>query len=81
MTTKEAVIQFINQLPDSVSFTSIVDALRGNERQFEVAADPLPSTEDVTDDEWMAAIAEDWALDLGDPRQDIYTATEGKATE
>ena len=31
------------------------------------------SAEDVDGDDWAAAVAQDWANELNDPREDIYT--------
>jgi hypothetical protein len=36
------------------------------------------SQEDDAGDAWMAGIAHEWADDLGDPRQDIYTLADGE---
>ena len=37
------------------------------------------SQEDDAGDAWMAGISEQWADDLSDPRQDIYTLADGEA--
>lgn len=38
----------------------------------------VPATqEDDAGDAWMAGVAHEWADDLNDPRQDIYTLTDG----
>jgi hypothetical protein len=41
---------------------------------------PLPSESTEADDEsvWMAAISKDWADELSDSRQGIYTLADGK---
>ena len=36
------------------------------------------SEEDDGGDAWMAGIAREWADDLSDPRQDIYTLEDGE---
>jgi hypothetical protein len=36
------------------------------------------SEEDVEGDEWLAAVAKDWANELNDPREDIYTLNDGE---
>ncbi|MDB5301940.1 MAG: hypothetical protein JWO87_3603 [Phycisphaerales bacterium] len=46
--------------------------------QIEPAGAVAPAAEDPTDAEWSAAIARDWASDLGDQRQDIYTLEDGE---
>ena len=38
----------------------------------------VPATqEDDAGDAWMAGVAHEWADDLSDPRQDIYTLADG----
>lgn len=34
--------------------------------------------EDITKEEWMAFIAENWKDELSDPREDIYTLEDGE---
>ena len=36
------------------------------------------SQEDDVGDKWMDGIAREWAADLADPRQDIYTLADGE---
>lgn len=36
------------------------------------------SQEDEAGDAWASGITEEWAEDLGDPDQDIYTLTDGE---
>jgi len=36
------------------------------------------SNEDDAGQAWMTGIAREWAEDLSDPRQDIYTLTDGE---
>ena len=39
----------------------------------------LPSgEEDEAGDAWMAGIAREWEAELSDPREDIYTVTDGE---
>jgi hypothetical protein len=38
------------------------------------------SHEDDAADAWMTGIAREWADDLNDPRQDIYTLADGEPT-
>jgi hypothetical protein len=43
----------------------------------------LETVADLDDEKshaWEAAIAQDWAADWSDPREDIYTAEDGKPT-
>lgn len=44
-----------------------------------VTVNILPVTgEDDAGDAWMAGIAREWADDLSDPRQDLYTLADGE---
>ena len=36
------------------------------------------SQEDDAGDAWMVGVAQEWSDDLSDPRQDIYTLTDGE---
>lgn len=38
----------------------------------------LPETEDDVDKAWMAGISREWADELADPREDIYSMDDGK---
>jgi len=40
--------------------------------------EPSQTTDDETGKDWFAAIARDWAEELADPRQDIYTLSDGQ---
>ena len=40
-----------------------------------------PSPEDDTGDAWMAGVAEEWASQLGDVREDIYTLADGEPVD
>ncbi len=81
MTTKEAALDVIRQLPDNVTprdvVTALLEALATEEalRRFEERGG-IPD-QDVTDEEWMAMICGSWADDLRDPSQDIYTQEDG----
>ncbi len=37
-----------------------------------------PSKDDDAADAWMTGIAREWAEDLSDPQQDIYTSADGE---
>jgi hypothetical protein len=39
------------------------------------------SQEDDGGDAWMAAIAREWADELADPRQDVYTLADGEPVD
>src|SRR5262249_48851206 len=77
MSDREAVIDLIRQLAEDATLADIIAALKQRFPQEQpppasgVRDDDWP-TRDLTDEEWMAAIAEDWAEDLGDPRQDAH---------
>lgn len=38
----------------------------------------VPSTRDDAENAWMTGVAREWADDLSDSRQDIYTLDDGK---
>lgn len=38
-------------------------------------------SEDVAEENWMAGVAREWHDDLNDPRQDIYSLTDGVAVD
>jgi hypothetical protein len=42
---------------------------------------PNPAVVDESEGVWMDAIAQEWAEDLADERQDIYTLTDGEAID
>lgn len=81
MSTKDAAIEIIRNLPAETTLEGIVAALQVEQatvealRRFDERGG-IPD-EDVTDEEWMAMICRSWADDLNDPRQDIYTLGDG----
>jgi hypothetical protein len=81
MSAKQAILELVGRLPDTLSWQEIVDAIR-QQNGSAPAADQMPDYEwplpDLTEDEWMQAVAESWADDLNDPRQDIYTLDDGE---
>jgi len=58
--------QLVATVPDSIEPGTV-----------EVLVMPSPKTEDDAGDRWMAGIAHEWHDDLADPRQDIYSLTDG----
>jgi hypothetical protein len=40
-----------------------------------------PQATDETDEVWMTGVAREWAEDLADERQDIYTMDDGEAID
>jgi hypothetical protein len=46
-----------------------------------VVIKPSPPDGDDVDAVWMAAIAREWAEDLADTRQDIYTLEDGEPVD
>ncbi len=42
---------------------------------------PAPSEEDPAGASWAAGVARDWAEELSDTRQDIYSVTDGDALD
>jgi hypothetical protein len=45
--------------------------------EVEVVVIARRSNEDEAGDQWMAGVAREWHDDLADPRQDIYSPTDG----
>ena len=42
----------------------------------------LPTdSEDDTGDAWMSGVAHEWAAELSDPREDIYTIADGEPVD
>ncbi len=82
MSAKQIALLLIEQLPDNVTLGAITQALQEAHateealHRFDERGD-IPD-EDVTDEEWLALITRSWADDLNGPRQDIYTADDGK---
>ena len=37
-----------------------------------------PGDEDEAGDAWTSGIAREWAAELGDPREDLYTIADGE---
>jgi hypothetical protein len=46
-----------------------------------VVIKPNPPVTDETEGEWIAGIAREWAEDLADQRQDIYTLADEEAID
>jgi hypothetical protein len=42
---------------------------------------PDPAGEDAAGAAWEQGVAQQWADELGDPRQDIYTLTDGEPVD
>ncbi len=81
MSTKDAVLRLIQQLPEDVDLRGILLALqehyavgtaRGAELDYEW---PAP---DLTEEEWRRYVAYTLKDELADPRQDIYTEEDGE---
>lgn len=87
MSTKEAVIEMIRQLPDDVTLHDILAALANRPvaaprtEQHSVPdsdADLDYTLDELTDDEWALFVARGLAAELSDPRDDLYTLEDGK---
>ena len=75
MSTKEAVIELIRQMPENVTIEEIVVALQSGS-----AARPPEEkqcADELGDEEWSRFVAQGLAEELNDPRQDIYTLDDG----
>lgn len=82
MSDKEVVIDLIHHLPENATVTDILAALHDRlalelPPSAQENGDEGSPAQDLTDEEWMATIAEDWAEDLGDPRQDAHAKEHG----
>jgi hypothetical protein len=81
MSSKEKLIQWMQQLPDDLAVSEILAAL-GTRYFREKAAGQTPldyewPTDDVTEDEWRLFVAQGLRNELEDPREDIYTQEDG----
>ncbi len=71
---------------DAIKLTGHVDEQHHLSAKVPVSIPPGPITvlivpalqEDDAGDAWMAGVAEEWADELNDPRQDIYTLADGE---
>ena len=46
---------------------------RGDQKEIRI----MKAEEDDADAVWMQGIAKEWAAELSDPREDLYTLTDG----
>lgn len=53
----------------------VPDSIRPGPVTIAIVAAPQ---EDETGDAWMAGVAREWADELSDPRQDLYTLADGE---
>jgi hypothetical protein len=82
MSDKEALINWIRQLPDDLRLEQILAALRERDVPKEVTGlgtdeDYEWPAEDLTEEEWHQFVAHAWRDELEDSGQDIYTADDG----
>ncbi len=68
-----------------VSVTGMVDEQHSLSAQVPDSVAPgrvtvliVPAIQDEVDASWITGIAHEWAADLGDTRQDIYTLADGE---
>ena len=82
MSSKERVIQWIQQLPEGLDVAEILSAL-GTQYFREKAQTSQPPTDyewptaDMTEDEWRQFVAHGLRRELEDPGEDIYTPEDG----
>jgi hypothetical protein len=82
MSSKEKVIEWVQELPDNLDIPEILAALQEAQATQEALRryderGGIPD-EDLTDEEWRATIARSLADELNDPRQDIYPDDEAR---
>ena len=83
MSNKEALIDWIRQLPDDYGVGELLAALRERyDREQPGGTQPADAdyewpAPDVTEDEWRQFVAQGLRDELADPREDIYTLEDG----
>ena len=86
MSGKEALIEWIHQLPDDYGLRELLAALQERCDQ----EPPSPGVQeddyewpapDLTEDEWRQVVAHSLRRELEDPREDIYTAEDGEPVD
>jgi hypothetical protein len=86
MSNKEALIEWIRQLPDDYEMKQLLAALQERYGREQAPAAPAPEVDyewpapDLTEDEWRQVVANTWRESLEDPRDDIYTEEDGEAS-
>jgi hypothetical protein len=69
MTTKQAALALIQSLPENTTTEEILTLLH---TRLQPVSEQEWSSEDVTEEEWMAFVAQGLEAELSDPREDIY---------
>lgn len=69
-------VRVIGQIDDQGQLVATVPTSIGP-GEVEVLIMPRKPVEDEAGEAWMAGVAREWHDDLADPRQDIYTLTDG----
>jgi hypothetical protein len=79
MSNKQAIINLIQQLPDDVTVEGILAALRKHYAPGAPLAEGSDwSAEELTEDEWRQLVAYGLRDELNDPREDIYSESDGE---
>jgi hypothetical protein len=77
MSAKDTLIAWLRQLPNDLTLSQILVALKEHCTEHVASPEFTWPTEDLSDDEWRLVIAQAWRTDLEDSRQDIYTEHDG----
>lgn len=75
MSARDRLLEIIRRMPESASPDELVRAI--SDHLIAMKADW--DAEDVTEEEWRLFAAQGLAADLADPREDIYTLSDGVA--
>jgi hypothetical protein len=77
MNAKQALIDVISRLPDSMSAQEIVSVLRRSTSETE-NRHPEWTSDEVSDEDWLLFVSQGLHDELADTRQDIYTLEDGQ---
>ena len=75
MSAKDLLLETIRRMPDSSSLEELVHAITD---RLNRAIESEWSADEISDDEWRLFVARGLESELADPRQDIYTLTDGE---
>jgi hypothetical protein len=84
---KEALIEWIHQLPDDYGLRDLLVALQERYDREHPSPGPPPENDyewpapDLTEDEWRQFVAHSLRQELEDPREDIYTPEDGESAD
>jgi hypothetical protein len=84
---KEALIEWIRELPDDYGLRELLAALQDRYRREHLSSGRGPEdgyewpAPDLTEEEWRQVVAQSLRQELEDPREDLYTAEDGEPTD